>query len=205
MGLPERRALYLVPQTLYKLHPDTDSILVDIVRRDPTALFIMFELTAPSPVLVVHDRLMRALSQVSAEPRRHLHWFAQCSRTDYLRINLACDVMIDGLHWSGGNTTLDALHCGLPVVTCPGAFMRGRQSAAMLRAIDCAELIAQSPGELAQIAVSVAQDSQRRARLVARIRENLPGLTQSDEPLEALDRALCEIVGQTNSAKKKPR
>jgi CRISPR-associated protein Csy1 len=194
MGLPERRTLYLVPQTLYKLQPDTDSILVEIVRRDPEALFILFELAPPSPVIRVHERLMRALAQVSAEPRRHLHWFTECSRENYLHINLACDVMIDGLHWSGGNTSLDALHCGLPVVTCPGPFMRGRQSAAMLRALDCAELIARSPQELAQIAVSVAHDAQRRASLVARIRERLPGLTQSDSPLETLDRVLREVL-----------
>ncbi len=199
MGLPEQRTLYLVPQTLYKLHPDTDSILVEIVRRDPEALFVLFELSPPSPVLRVHERLMRALAQVSSEPSRHVHWFAECSRENYLRINLACNVMVDGLHWSGGNTSLDALHCGLPVVTCPGPFMRGRQSAAMLRALDCAELIAQSPEELAQIAVSVARDSQLRAKLVARIREHLPGLTQSDSPLEALDRALREVLAEPAS------
>jgi len=102
--------------------------------------------------------------------------------------------MVDGLHWSGGNTSLDALHCGLPVVTCPGPFMRGRQSAAMLRALDCAELIAQSPDELAQIAVSVARDSRLRSKFVVRIRERLPGLTQSDLPLDALDRALRELL-----------
>jgi CRISPR-associated protein Csy1 len=200
MGLPEDRTLYLVPQTLYKLHPDSDSILVEIVRRDPSALFVLFELTPPSPVLRVHDRLMRALSNVSAEPRKHLHWFAQCSREDYLRINLACAVMIDGLHWSGGNTTLDALHCGLPVITCPGKYMRGRQSAAMLRAIDCDELIAQSPQELADIAVSVARDRQRRDDIVARIRRNLRSLTQSDAPLQALDRALRELLNDSGTA-----
>ena len=199
MGLPELRTLYLVPQTLYKLHPDTDSILVDIVCRDPAALFVLFELSSPSPVIRVHERLMRALSQASSEPQRHVHWFAECSRDNYLRINLACDVMVDGLHWSGGNTSLDALHCGLPVVTCPGPFMRGRQSAAMLRALDCPELIAQSPQELARIAVSVARDSQLRGKLVARIRERLPGLTQSEAPLDALDRALRGILADAAS------
>ncbi len=102
--------------------------------------------------------------------------------------------MIDGLHWSGGNTTLDALHCGLPVATCPGEFMRARQSAAMLRALDCGELIAQSPEELAHIAVSIARDRARRDDIVARIRRNLPDLTQSDAPLHALDQALRTIV-----------
>jgi CRISPR-associated protein Csy1 len=194
MGLPENRTLYLVPQTLYKLHPDTDAVLVEIVRRDPSALFVLFELTPPSSVVRVHDRLMRALSKVSADPRRHVHCFAQCSRADYLCINLACDVMVDGLHWSGGNTALDALHCGLPIVTCPERFMRGRQSAAMLRAIDCSELIAQSPDELARIAVSVARDAKRRATFAARIRQHLPNLTQSNAPLDALDRALRDVL-----------
>ncbi len=199
MGLPEQRTLYLLPQTLFKLHPDTDRILVDIVRLDPSALFILFELEPPSPVLRVHDRLMRALTAVSTEPRRHIHWFAQCSRSDYLRINLACDVMIDGLHWSGGNTALDALHCGVPIVTCPGPVMRGRQSAAMLRALDCSELIASSPTDAAQIAVAVARDRALRARLVERMREHLPELTHSDAPLQALDQTLRAIVADSRA------
>ena len=194
MGLPEQRTLYLVPQTLFKLHPDTDSILVEIVRRDPEALFVLFELSPPSPIVRVNERLMQALAPVSREPRRHLHWFAECSRDNYLRINLACAVMVDGLHWSGGNTALDALHCGLPVVTCPGPYMRARQSAAMLRALDCAELIVHSPEALAHMAVTVAHDSQLRTSLVARIRAHLPGLTQSDAPLKALNRALQDIL-----------
>ena len=76
--------------------------------------------------------------------------------------------------------------------------MRGRQSAAMLRALDCAELIAQSPQDLAQIAVSVANDPQRRATLAARIVANLPALTQSDTPLQALDRELRAVFGAAN-------
>jgi predicted O-linked N-acetylglucosamine transferase (SPINDLY family) len=196
LGLPEQRTLYLVPQALFKLHPDNDSVLVDIVRLDPDALFVLFELRSPSPIRRMRERLLHALAQASAQPQHHLHWFAECSREDYLRINRACDVMVDSLHWSGGNASLDALHCGLPVITCPGAYMRGRQSAAMLRALDCAELIAQSPRQLAQIAVCVAHDSQRRAGLAARILANLPALTQSNAPLQALDRALGEILTQ---------
>ncbi len=59
---------------------------------------------------------------------------------DYLRVNALCDVFLDTLHWSGGNTTLDALAAGLPPVTLPGAYMRGRQSFAMLRMLGLEEL-----------------------------------------------------------------
>jgi CRISPR-associated protein Csy1 len=194
LGIPDDRTPYLVPQALYKLHPDSDSILVDIVRRDPSALFVLFELKAPSPALLVRDRLHRALREAGEDPQRHLFWVPECSRSDYLRINSACAAMIDTLHWSGGNATLDALHSGLPVVTCPGKYMRGRQSAAMLRLLGCDDLIAGTPQELAEIAVSVAHVRLRRDDVVARIRGNLPSLTESDEALRALDAVLRKLA-----------
>ena len=197
LGIPAGRTLYLVPQALYKLHPDCDRILVDIVRRDPSALFVLFELKSPSPALFVRDRLHRALREVVADPQRHLLWIPECDRSDYLRVNSACAVMIDTLHWSGGNATLDALRSGLPVVTCPGEFMRSRQSAAMLRMVGCDELIATSPIHLAEIAVSVAHDQQRRDDVVARIRSNLDSLVNSDAALGALYTALRELVAAT--------
>ena len=194
LGLPAHRPLYLVPQALFKLHPDHDAVLVEILRRDPQALFVLFELRAPSGVWRTRERLLHAFGSVVAEPEQHLHWFAECSRLDYLRINLACDVMVDSLHWSGGNATLDALHCGLPVVTCPGRYMRGRQSAAMLTALDCSELIAGTPQQLAELALAVAHDAPRRTQLKQKIAANLPLLTASDAPLQALDRALRELL-----------
>jgi len=109
-------------------------------------------------------------------------------------VNLACDVMVDSLHWSGGNTSLDALHCGLPIATHPGALMRGRQSAAMLKTMDCAELIADSARGVAGLCVEIANDSPRRSSLGARIRDALPRLTGSDEPLVALNDTLRQLL-----------
>lgn len=194
LRLPEGRPLYLVPQALYKLHPDSDRLLVEIVRRDPSALFVLFELRPPSPSKVVNERLLRALGAVSAQPATHLFWMPECSRADYLRINQACSVMIDTPHWSGGNASLDALHCGLPIVTLPGRFMRGRQSAAMLRLLGCDELICSTVDEFADIAVSVAHDGARRQRIVERIRIGMPALTQSDAALEMLDDVLRALL-----------
>jgi glycosyltransferase involved in cell wall biosynthesis len=72
----------------------------------------------------VRRRLVAALRASRAQPDKALLFLAQRTREEYLRVNLACDVMVDSLHWSGGNTSLDALHCGLPVVTIPCADAR---------------------------------------------------------------------------------
>ena len=78
--------------------------------------------------------------------------------------------MLDTLHWSGGNTSLDALACGLPIVTLPGAFMRGRQSAAMLRLAGVETLIARDTDDYVRIATRLASDRGWRDDLSARIR-----------------------------------
>jgi predicted O-linked N-acetylglucosamine transferase (SPINDLY family) len=77
--------------------------------------------------------------------------------------------MIDTLHWSGGNSSLDALACGLPVVTLPGAFMRGRQSAGMLDLLGVPELIAADRSAYLGLAARLAGDEVWRRELAARI------------------------------------
>ncbi|HZX92697.1 MAG TPA: tetratricopeptide repeat protein [Rudaea sp.] len=197
-GLPDDRRLYLVPQSLFKLHPDNDAVLAHIVENDANALLVLFAGSGRGATDSVRKRLVAALRDVAGQPDKHLLFLGQRTREEYLRVNLACDVMVDSLHWSGGNTSLDALHCGLPVVTCPGALMRGRQSSAMLTAIDCAELIADSPRELAALCVEIANDPQRRAALGVRIRDTLQRLTASDEPLAALNDTLRQLMSNTS-------
>jgi CRISPR-associated protein Csy1 len=194
LGLPDDRRLYLVPQSLFKLHPDNDAVLAHIVENDATALLVLFGGAERGATDCLRKRLITALSGVVMQPEKHLLFLAQRTREEYLRVNLACDVMVDSLHWSGGNTSLDALHCGLPVVTHPGALMRGRQSAAMLESIDCTELIADSPRRLAALCVEIANDPRRRSDLGTRIRDGLPRLTASDQPLASLDDTLRRLL-----------
>jgi len=154
----------------------------------------LFDGAQRGPTRNLRARLLRALRSVSATPENHLQFFPHGSRDEFLRVNLVCDVMLDSLYWSGGNTTLDALHCGLPVVTCPGEFMRGRQSMAMLHRLGCDELIVDSPLALAESAVALAQDRPRRMSISARIRERLPMLTDDIAPLLALEKTLRDLL-----------
>jgi CRISPR-associated protein Csy1 len=194
LGLPDDRTLYLVPQSLFKLHPDNDAVLARIVEKDADALLVLFASPERGATDSVRKRLIGALRDVAGRPEKHLLFLAQRTREEFLRVNAACDVMVDSLHWSGGNTSLDALHSGLPVATHPGAMMRGRQSAAMLRTLDCAELIADSARDLAALCVEIANDPPRRASLSARIRDGLPRLTESDESLVALNDVLRRLL-----------
>jgi CRISPR-associated protein Csy1 len=92
--------------------------------------------------------------------------------------------MLDTVHWSGGNTSLDALAMGLPVVTLPGGLMRGRQSLGMLRMLGVDdELVARDARDYVARAVAIAGDPQRRAMLSGAILAGLDRLFDRDEPV----------------------
>ncbi|HEY3582856.1 MAG TPA: hypothetical protein VGL90_00585, partial [Casimicrobiaceae bacterium] len=140
-GLPDDRALLLCPQSLFKVHPDNDALFAQVLAANPRASLVVFDGRHPN----VTQRFLRRVGAVfdaHGVPRDRLIVLPPYPHADFMRINLCCDAMLDTLHWSGGNTSLDALACALPVVTLPGRFMRGRQSAAMLRQLDVSELIA---------------------------------------------------------------
>ena len=186
LGLPERARLYLLPHSLFKLHPDNDAVHAAIAAGDPEGVLVLFQGEGRGTLAPYRRRLEAALRAAGADPDRQLLFLPMGSRERFLQINRACDVMVDSLHWSGGNTSIDALVCGLPVVTSPGAFMRARQSAAMLRRIGLGELVVGDGAALATAAIAIAGDGDRREVLARRIRDGLPALFSTDGLADAL-------------------
>ncbi|RFC31335.1 MAG: putative O-linked N-acetylglucosamine transferase, SPINDLY family [Candidatus Nitrotoga sp. MKT] len=168
-ALPEGKTLYLCPQSLFKIHPDNDALLAHILERDPDGVIVLFAGRHPNITNAFFARLAQALRARGLEPQGRGIILPSMAHDDYLRVNMLCDVMLDTLHWSGGNTTLDALACGLPVVTLPGELMRGRQSYGMLKCMGLDELIAKDLDDYIEIAIKIGTGSAWRQQVVQRI------------------------------------
>lgn len=187
-GLPEERTLYLLPQSLFKIHPDNDDLVARVLAGDPQGVVVIFASHHENLTQAYATRLARAFERHGLDIHERTRFLAPfMPHGEYLRLNQLCDVMLDTLHWSGGNTSLDALAMGLPVVTLPGALMRGRQSQAMLRMLGAQELIAANVEEYLAIAQRLGRDAAERGGLAARIRANLGELFERDEPVRALE------------------
>ena len=118
----------------------------------------------------------------------------------YLQVNACCDVMLDTLHWSGGNTSLDAIASGLPLVTLPGTLMRGRQSAGMLAMLGIEELVARDAASYVETAVAIARDRARRDALSQRIKAARGALFDRDEPIRALEDFLERAIQESRGS-----
>lgn len=189
LSLPERGPLLLAPQSLFKLHPDNDALYAELLQRLPQASLLLFD-----DRTAWREALTRRLPRAGVDPAR-LHWLTTGSRARYLQINAACDLMLDSRHFSGGNASLDALQAGLPVLTTPGRFMRGRQTAAMLVRLGLQErLCVEDPARLADRAVELIASGEAAA-LRRAIPPRMPELFEA----EAARRAFVEHIEDLTS------
>ncbi|MBK6744371.1 MAG: tetratricopeptide repeat protein [Hydrogenophilales bacterium] len=186
-GLPDDRVLYLVPQSLFKLHPDNDALFVRLLSRCERALLVLFKDHYPANTERYLNRLESRLHAAGLNIDDKVRLLEPCSHEDYLSINALCDVMLDSLHWSGGNTTLDALASGLPIVTLPGEFMRGRQTAAMLNLIGVPNLVVENEEDYLALAVELGVKPERCRALRSKILEGVPQLFKGDTVIHALE------------------
>jgi CRISPR-associated protein Csy1 len=199
-GLPESGRLYACPQSLFKIHPENDAMLAGVLASDPSgAMVLCGDWTQPSAIRF-HARLARALDDRAIDPARLLRQPLR-PPAEFRAMLSTCDVMVDTLRWSGGNTALDALAARLPIVTCEGALMRGRQSAAMLRMIGLADLVVERPASMPQRAVDVAKEAPRYRR---HVHDHLGALFDRDEPLAALGDALVALAEERQATGTSP-
>jgi len=194
-GLPEDRTIYLVPQSLFKIHPDNDDIIAEVLARDERGVALFFAAGHEQHTQVFATRLARSLRARGLDiHRRAIFLQSNIPHPTYLRLNELCDVMIDTVHWSGGNTSLDALASGLPIVTLPGDLMRGRQSRAMLGILDLPQLVAADREGLIAAAVRLGKDPEERRAVSSAIAERRGALFEREEPVRALEEFLLRAA-----------
>ena len=150
-------------------------------------MVVMFESAHARSTRTLRGRLDAALAAAGVATDRVRMLKPDLPHAAYLRLNAVCDVMLDSVHWSGGNTSIDAIAAGLPIVTLPGALMRGRQSAAMLGALGLAELVVENSDDYVARAVRLGQDARERADISQRMAARRGEIFGRDEPIRALE------------------
>jgi len=119
-------------QTPFKILSEHDEVYLAILLRNPRATLTFVE----APVSTLSHRFIRRLRGRARYFGRdcenllsRVYLVPRVPSDDLLNWLGGFDLAVDGLSWSGGNTTLDCLRAGLPVVTLRGNFLRSRHTA----------------------------------------------------------------------------
>lgn len=165
-GLREGAIAYFCGQAPFKYLPQHDHLLVEIAQQLPDAQFVFLRAEVLLP------RWQRAFASAGLQAENHCVFLPTLARADYLMLNQLCDGFLDTIGFTGGNTTFDAIACGLPVITYPQNFMRGRMSYGILQALGIPDTIAQSAADYVRLAVRLGTDANWRNALSQRYLED---------------------------------
>jgi predicted O-linked N-acetylglucosamine transferase (SPINDLY family) len=158
LRIPDHRFVYLSTQSIFKYLPQHDDIYPKIAAAVPQACFVFISNESESATARFRSRLKKAFLHYGLDADQFCCFSKRLNFEDFLGLNTAADVLLDSLEWSGGKTTLEALSCGLPVVTLPGRFMRGRHAYAMLRMMGWDDTIADDKDGYCAIAIRLAKE-----------------------------------------------
>jgi predicted O-linked N-acetylglucosamine transferase (SPINDLY family) len=207
LGLPGDGHLYGCPQSLFKFHPEFDDLLGRILRADPGGYLVL--LRAPHPHW--EELLLRRFARTMPDVLGRVLWVPRQDPADFLGLNAALDVLLDPIHFGGGNTSYEALALGVPIVTLPSAFLRGRITYALYRQMGVLDCVAPSADEYVALAVRLGTDPAARAAVSGKIRaacgvlyENAAGVRELEEFLRGAVAAARSRTGRENGCRRPP-
>jgi predicted O-linked N-acetylglucosamine transferase (SPINDLY family) len=153
-GLPENTNLYLCPQTLFKLHPEIDSIFAGILRGDPAGRLVLIDGRFPQ----WKERIVARFKESMPDVMDRVIWVRKLHREEFLNLLALSDVMLDPINFGGGNTSYEGLALGVPIVTMPSNMLRGRLTYAMYQQMGMTDLMVTSPHQYVDLAVRLGMD-----------------------------------------------
>ena len=163
LGLPADAFVFCCFNNNYKITPGIFDCWMRILQRVEGSVLWLFEDNAAA----AHNLRKEAVRRnVDAE---RLVFAPRMMPPEHLARHRAADLFLDTLPCNAHTTASDALWAGLPLITCMGQAFAARVAASLLHALGLPELITHTVADYEDLAVGLAAD---RARL-ARIRQTL--------------------------------
>jgi predicted O-linked N-acetylglucosamine transferase (SPINDLY family) len=159
LGLPPTGFVFSCFNTNYKITPGTFDGWMRILVRVPGSVLLLFCETE-----VAKRNLKKEAERRGVDPSR-LVFCDRLPHAEYLARYRAADLFLDTLPYNAGATASDALWAGLPLLTCRGSSFASRIAASLLTAVGLTELVTGSQSQYEDLAVALATDESRLARI----------------------------------------
>ena len=172
LGLRSDAVAFWCGQSVFKYLPQYDDIYPRIARDLGNCQFVFIRFLSGGAELTkaFRKRLEDAFSSFGLRAAEHCVFLDKLSQSEFVAAIGLCDVYLDSIGWSGGNTTLESLQQALPIVTTRGPLMRGRHSSAILERMGVTDTICSTIDEYVQIALRLGRDTAWRREIQDRIR-----------------------------------
>lgn len=195
-NLNENYNIYSCFQNLKKIHPDFDLLLKGILEKDEKALIFFVEDVYESITETLQCRFRSNLS----EYYDRIIFLPRLSYQEYLNFINYSDVILDTFYFCGGNTSVDALSIGTPIVTFPSELQRSRFTYALYKMLGIDDCIATSFSDYVDIAIKIASNKKLRNDISEKIKKrNHIIFDNQDAKLKEMESIFKKMVIEINS------
>ena len=164
LELPENARLYGCPQSLFKLHPDFDSILAEILFKDPEGYIVL--IGGEGKEKYWSEILKKRWSKNYTILNKKVLFTKTLSLLEFISLCKCVDVLLDPLHFGGGNSFLESMLVGTPSITMPETHLKTNVIAAAYKQMKILNPpIVQNEKDYVNLAVKLAQDDKKNLSL----------------------------------------
>jgi len=165
--LPIDSTLYVCPQSLFKFHPDSDSIFGEILQKDPSGFLVLIQGREENWSKLLLDRFTLTFPN---EIDRVII-LDKMTNPDFLSLCLLADAVLDTPGFTGGKISLDCFALGIPIVTIPSQFMRGRLTFAQYELMEIHDCTARDENDFINLAIKLAHDRNWKTKISEKIKQ----------------------------------
>ncbi|WP_296943244.1 tetratricopeptide repeat protein [uncultured Massilia sp.] len=175
-GLPEDKLVFCSFNSSFKVTPEVFDAWMRILARVPDSVLWIVADSEATRANLVREAGARGIDGA------RLVFAARVAPADYLARFCVADLFLDTNPFNGGTTASDALWAGLPVLTWAGQTFCSRMAGSLLHAVGLPELVTHTLQDYEDLAVALAGDRERLARLRARLAANRDASPLFDTP-----------------------
>lgn len=194
LGLKANVPLLLSPGVPFKYAPQHDHVFIDIAKKLGTCQIVFFT-SRPSDLSdKLKARLKSAFEKAGMDFDNFCIFIPWLDRPVFYGLMKRADVFLDTIGFSGFNTAMQAVECGLPIVARDGKFMRGRLGSGILRRMGLKELITDNNQAYVDLAVRLATDKEYQKTIRHAIQDKRGVLFNDQESVKALEQLLINLA-----------
>jgi protein O-GlcNAc transferase len=171
MNIDFEKPILVCPGTPFKYQAAHDHVFAEIARRAPEAQLVFFRPSEAALANLLQARITKEFAAAGLNMKDHVRFIRWLNLNEFHCLLRQADVYLDTIGFSGYNTAVQAIECGLPLVTREGRFLRGRLASGILRRMGLTELIVQTKAEYVNLVVTLAVDRDYQAHIRREIQQ----------------------------------
>jgi len=191
-GVPDDATLYVCPQTLFKFHPDFDGVLAELLTADTDAHLLLID--DPFGGFWRDLLIKRFTKSMGGQIVSRVHFLEKMPLAAFFGLLKRADCVLDVPTFSGGNSSIEAFAHGVPIITWPGGYLRGRITLACYKQMAVMDLVVDNKADYLALAQKLAHDKSFKSKMSAKILDNVSKLFENSDMIHEFERFMVNAV-----------